>query len=113
MTRIAVAPAMLAPALQLALQLLALQLASSAGASSPRVVDRYSVEWATPASPEAPTDSAIPVGRPKPPTGPYAGNGDVTVMYSGNATVTGPSSPNPRHALATASTLLKCADSEP
>ena len=25
------------------------------------------------------------VGKPKPPTGPYAGNGDVTVMYTGNA----------------------------
>ena len=55
--------------------------------SSPRVVDRYSVEWATPVSPD--TQHAIPVGRPNPPMGPYAGNGDVTLLYSGNATSTG------------------------
>ena len=53
------------------------------GARAARPVDRYSASWATPATRDFP--HGVPVGRPSPPDGPYAGNGDVTVMYTGNA----------------------------
>ena len=58
----------------------------AAGASA-RPVDRYSATWATPTT----TKYGIPVGRPSPPDGPYAGNGDITVMYTGS--VPSPSPP--------------------
>lgn len=54
------------------------------GASAARPVDRYSASWATP--PTAASPRSVPVGRPSPPDGPYAGNGDVTVMLTFNAT---------------------------
>ena len=57
-------------------------------ADTARVVDRYYVEWATLSgeypSPLDPTQNQIPVGAPKTPTGPYLGNGDVSLIYSGN-----------------------------
>jgi hypothetical protein len=59
--------------------------AASAGAALPtadRPVDRYSVRWATPASSGIP--HGAPSGRPTPPDGPYAGNGDLTVMHAFN-----------------------------
>jgi hypothetical protein len=52
-------------------------------AAGARPVDRYSARWATPASQDAPR--GVPAGRPSPPDGPYAGNGDITAMYTGNA----------------------------
>jgi hypothetical protein len=51
-----------------------------AASQSARPVDRYTVEWATPAGPAG---FNIPTGRPGPPAAPYAGNGDVNVMYTG------------------------------
>ena len=57
--------------------------AGSARPSSSRPVDRYAARWSTPASAGAP--HGVPAGRPTPPDGPYAGNGDVTVMHAGNA----------------------------
>ena len=48
-----------------------------------RPVDRYSASWATPFVGDLTHD--VPAGRPRPPDGPYAGNGDVTVMYTGSA----------------------------
>ena len=62
---------------------------SADAASASRVVDRYTVTWATPSAPGAPKNAGIPVGAPNPPTGPRVGNGDVTLLYSGNATYTG------------------------
>ena len=56
----------------------------TAALSTARVVDRYSVAWAHPPTPGTP--HPVPVGRPSPPTGPYAGNGDVSLLYSGNGT---------------------------
>ena len=56
----------------------------TAVSTTARVVDRYSVAWAHP--PTAGTPHPVPVGRPSPPTGPYAGNGDVSLLYSGNGT---------------------------
>lgn len=46
-------------------------------------VNRYSVKWSTP-----PNNGEIDIhlNRPSPPTGPYAGNGDVSLIYSGNGT---------------------------
>lgn len=49
-----------------------------------RPVDRYSASWATPGD--------IPTGRPSPPDGLYAGNGDITVMWTGNSS----NPPSPR-----------------
>jgi hypothetical protein len=40
---------------------------------------------------------ALPQGRPNPPEGPYAGNGDVTLMWTGNASSLSP--PPPRGAV--------------
>ena len=54
----------------------------AAAAPSGRPVDRYNVRWSVPA---ADTGHHVPVGRPTPPAGPYAGNGDVTVMYAANS----------------------------
>eukprot|EP00035_Acanthoeca_spectabilis_P023068 m.447466 g.447466 ORF g.447466 m.447466 type:complete len:1040 (+) comp19521_c0_seq1:73-3192(+) len=51
-------------------------------ASSSRVVDRYFAEWVHP--PTANVPHTFPMA-PEPPGGPYAGNGDVNVMLSGNA----------------------------
>ena len=51
-----------------------------------RPVDRYSASWATPL---AGNPFGVPLGRPTPPDGPYAGNGDVTVMYTGDVPATG------------------------
>jgi hypothetical protein len=50
--------------------------ASALGGAFARPVDRYSASWSIP---------SLPMGRPSPPDGPYAGNGDVTVMFVGNA----------------------------
>lgn len=75
-----------------AAMLLAAAPTSGADAASPaRVVDRYTVTWATPgpAGKSAGKSSGIPVGQPNPPTGPFVGNGDVTLLYSGNATFVG------------------------
>ena len=44
-----------------------------------RPVDRYSAAYGT-----APGEAALQLGRPSPPDGLYAGNGDVTVMLTGN-----------------------------
>ena len=64
---------------------LALSASTSAHAyARARVVDRYTVTWATPRLLDAP--HYIPVNRPSPPTGPYVGNGDVSLLYSGNGT---------------------------
>lgn len=66
--------------------------AASSGAdaaSASRVVDRYTVTWATPSAPGAPSEPGVPVGQPDPPTGPFVGNGDVTAIYSGNASFVG------------------------
>ncbi len=49
-----------------------------------RVVDRYDVRFATP--PTATTPTRIPLNRPNPPTGAYAGNGDVSLLHAGNGT---------------------------
>ena len=66
----------------------ALALATTALASAaPRVVDRYTVAWANPPTPEA--SESLPFGRPAPPKGPYAGNGDVSLLYSANGTKVG------------------------
>ena len=67
--------------------LLAAAAASAAAAAAARPVDRYDARWATPARPDAP--HAVPVGRPGPPDGAYAGNGDITVMLTGNASGAG------------------------
>ena len=69
--------------------LLAMAALASSPADTARVVDRYSVEWATRSgenpSPLHPAlDNQIPVGAPRTPTGPYLGNGDVSLIYSGN-----------------------------
>ena len=53
-------------------------------------VDRYSAAYGT--SPGM-NVGALPQGRPNPPEGPYAGNGDVTVMYSGNTSSISPPAP--------------------
>ena len=53
-----------------------------AAASAARPVDRYSASWATP--------GAFPTGRPAPPDGLYAGNGDVTCMLTGNSSASAP-----------------------
>lgn len=61
--------------------------ASAATVATARVVDRYKVSFALP-----PTDAvphAIPMGRPQPPGGPYAGNGDVTIMHTGDGSSDG------------------------
>lgn len=50
-----------------------------------RPVDRYSASWATP--PTAACPNGVPTGRPSPPDGAYAGNGDVTVIFTGNSTM--------------------------
>jgi hypothetical protein len=47
-----------------------------------RPVDRYSASWATPPGENG---HALPAGTPNLPDGPYAGNGDVNVMYVGNS----------------------------
>jgi len=49
-----------------------------------RPVDRYLAAWATPPSASAPR-ALVPAGRPSPPDVPYAGNGDVTAVFTGNA----------------------------
>ena len=59
---------------------------AAALAGPQRVVDRYAVRFAVPADAVA-NATDIPVGAPRPPTGPYCGNGDVTVMYTGNSSV--------------------------
>ena len=46
-----------------------------------RSVDKYSAAYGTAPGGDV---AALPQGRPNPPEGPYAGNGDVTVMYTGN-----------------------------
>jgi hypothetical protein len=61
--------------------------ATAAAAALPRVVDRYCVAWAYP--PGASALPAPPVGRASPPTGPYAGNGDVSLLISANGTRVG------------------------
>jgi hypothetical protein len=50
-------------------------------AATARPVDRYTVQWATPPGPAG--GFAVPTGRPGPPAAPYAGNGDISVMYTG------------------------------
>lgn len=50
-----------------------------------RVVDRYSASWALPASPAA-RKSEPPLNEPAFPSGPFAGNGDVSLLYVGNGT---------------------------
>ena len=57
-------------------------LCAASLAQSARPVDRYTVQWATPPGPGG---FGIPTGRPGPPAAPYAGNGDVEVMYTGGA----------------------------
>jgi hypothetical protein len=79
----------MAPAALVSAVLATTAAAAAALAASPpqqREVDRYSVRWATP-----PTGDAVnvPVGRPSPPSGPFVGNGDVSLLYSGNATSVG------------------------
>eukprot|EP01052_Picozoa_sp_SAG31_P018193 SAG31_NODE_1278_length_9041_cov_3.415231_1_plen_2946_part_10 len=51
-------------------------------AEANRAVSRYQVSWASPALPDVSHD--VPVGRPKPPAGPFVGNGDVSLLFSGN-----------------------------
>ena len=69
----------------------AMLLAAASAASASRVVDRYTVTWTTSAGAdlEGADIAAIPVGQPQPPAGPFVGNGDVTLLYSGNASVSG------------------------
>ena len=50
-------------------------------------VERYSATYGT--SPGGDV-GPLPQGRPSPPEGPYAGNGDVTLIYSGNASSAAP-----------------------
>ena len=57
-------------------------------------VDRYAATYGT--SPGGAV-GALPQGRPNPPEGPYAGNGDVTIMLTGNASSLSP--PPPRGAV--------------
>ncbi len=52
------------------------------GGATARPVDRYSASWATPPGANG---HPLPSGVPSPPDGPYAGNGDINVMYCGNA----------------------------
>eukprot|EP00038_Savillea_parva_P022918 m.39036 g.39036 ORF g.39036 m.39036 type:complete len:1049 (+) comp5747_c0_seq1:158-3304(+) len=59
-------------------------VATMAHVMGARVVDRYTVNFATPGDPNG-NSHGIPMGTPQPPGGPYAGNGDVNVMYVGNA----------------------------
>jgi len=50
----------------------------------PRVVDRYSVSWASPPPPG--NYNYLHLNAPAPPSGPFAGNGDVSLIYAGNGT---------------------------
>ena len=50
-------------------------------------VTKYSAAYGTAPGGDV---AALPQGRPNPPEGPYAGNGDVTVMYTGNTTTPPP-----------------------
>ena len=59
-------------------------LVLAASAAATRVVDRYSVRWSTPASPEVP--NYIQLNQPSPPSGAFVGNGDVSLLYAGNGT---------------------------
>ena len=65
--------------------LIALLIARTAAAP----VDRYFAAYGT-----SPTNdvAALPQGRPSPPEGPYAGNGDVTLIFMGNASAAAPAS---------------------
>jgi hypothetical protein len=58
-----------------------------------RPIDRYSAAYGTAGGDGV---GALPQGRPTPPEGPYAGNGDVTVQFTGNASA----APAPRGQLA-------------
>ena len=49
-----------------------------------RVVDRHVVSWASPARARVPHE--IPRGRPNVPFGPFLGNGDVALLYTGAST---------------------------
>ena len=62
-------------------------LALLGAASAARPVDRYSASWSTP--------GAFPTGRPTPPDGLYTGNGDVTLMLTGNTSASAPAADAP------------------
>ena len=53
-------------------------------------VDRYFAAFGT--SPGGAV-GALPQGRPNPPEGPYAGNGDITLIYTGNVSSASPPAP--------------------
>ena len=65
-------------------RLFPLAFLAAASRANARPVDRYSASWATPLTSSNPK-YGVPEGRPSPPDGPYAGNGDVTVMFTGNS----------------------------
>jgi hypothetical protein len=52
--------------------------------SGARIVDRYSVSWALPTTPDVP--HTIQLNTPAFPSGPFVGNGDVSFIYVGNGT---------------------------
>jgi hypothetical protein len=64
-----------------------LLLAALITCAAARPVDRYSASWATPPGANG---HPIPAGAPSPPEGPYAGNGDVNVIFCGNASANAP-----------------------
>lgn len=49
-----------------------------------RVVDRYSASWAVPPTTDVP--HVLNLNEPAFPSGPFAGNGDVSFLYTGNGT---------------------------
>ena len=69
---------------------MSLLLVAALCAVQARPVDRYAAAYGTAPGGDV---GLLPQGRPNPPEGPYAGNGDVTVLYSGNVSSASPPPP--------------------